>query len=238
MGSCVERTTVFRKANEKVPQVVVTDSAGKLSFRVDCEDTDRSPVAGPNGVGAIVPAPGSSPHPDWFNWYTRAGKVRTLELSRNTDIIAWIPGTMRSLCSTSLGFDHRYQMIDWDKGEKVWDIPCPGGGMPLAVGYTPKLVILAVAELYKGGPVGMESWILENGRTEFVRAFYAVNAADGSIAGRWQAKYPSRWPGRSRERFLRLGENLYYVQADQVIELREDDILLGKSGWQRSAAAK
>jgi len=229
---------VWKDDEEKVPQLVVTDSAGKLSFRIDCEGTDRSPTPGPDGLGAIVPAPGASAHRNWYSWYTREGKVRTLELTPEPRVIGWLPGTQRSLCSTSIGYAHRFEMIDWETGSKVWDVPCPGEGYPLASGLTPKLVILAVAELYKGGAWSGESWVLENGRTEYIRAFYALNPNDGSVVARWQAKYPGRWSGREREQFLRLGEKFYFVTINEVVELRENDILLGKSGWERSPAAK
>ncbi len=119
-------------------------------------------------------------------------------------------------------------------GRKIWDVPCPGGGYLLASGATSKLLILSVAELYKGGPWAGDGRVLENGRTEFTRAFYAINAEDGSVVGRWQAKYATRWSGRDRDSFLRLGEKLYFLTMNEVIELREDDILLGKGGWDRS----
>ncbi len=51
---------VWKDEDEKIPQLVVTDASGKLSFRVDCEATDRSPTPGPDGAGAVVPEPGAS----------------------------------------------------------------------------------------------------------------------------------------------------------------------------------
>jgi len=226
---------VWKDDDEKIPQLVVTDSSGKLSFRIDCEATDRSPMPGPDGVGAIVPERGASAHRDWYAWYTREGKARTLELSQQPYVIAWLPGTQRSLCFTTIGYDRRFEMIDWETGRKIWDVPCPGGFV-LASGTTPKLLILSVAELYKGGPWAGDGRVLENGRTEFIRAFYALNVDDGGVVARWQAKYPSRWSGQDRDSFLRLGQKLYFMTMDEVIEMREDDILLGKGGWDRSAA--
>src|ERR1700679_400788 len=62
-------------------------------------------------------------------------------------------GSHRSLFSTSVGFQSpQYQLIDWDKNEKLWQIPAPGSGQVLAVGITPNILLFEEAELYKPGP--------------------------------------------------------------------------------------
>ena len=202
--------TVWKDESHTVTQVITTDTNGIIRFRVD-------------GDSSIVAPGGALLHPD-----TRPN------LGPNPRSIGWIPATHQSLFSTSIGFEYRYQLIDWDTGKSLWDILCPGTGkaQALSVGFTPKLVIFAVAELYKPGPWRGAEWTLGNSGKEWIRTFYAVNVQDGSLAARWQAHYPQRLAGEDRDHFLSLGDKLFYVTANEVVELNPEDIISKKNGWQ------
>jgi len=81
-------------------------------------------------------------------------------------------------------------------------------------------------------PGGGAEWTLGNSGTEWIRAFYAVNVQDGSLAARWQAHYPQRLAGEDRDHFFALGNKLFYVTAGEVVELNPQDILSKKNDWQ------
>jgi hypothetical protein len=223
----------WKDASHEATQLVTTDSKGNVRVRVDCEETDHSPIPGPDGIGALLPAPLTGDQANFFSWYTEKGKVSSVQISPNPQMKGWVPGTQKSLFSTSLGFEeHRYRMVDWATGNQLWDIPLPASGYPLSVAITPKLVIFAVAELYKGGPWQGNQWVLENNRTEWIRAFYAVSSEDGHPVAHWRAQYASRLPN-DYEHFVRRDERWYFVTADEFVELSEEDILNGKGGWVR-----
>jgi hypothetical protein len=221
----------WKDASQAATQLVTTDSKGKVRVQVDCEETDRSPIAGPDGVGALLPAPGTGDQAHFFSWYTEQGKVSSVQISPNPWLVGWAPGTQKSVFSTSLGFhDYHYRMIDWTTGNQLWDIPLPAAGYPLSVAVTSKLVIFAIAELYKGGPWQGNQWVLEKNRTEWIRAFYAVSAEDGHPVAQWRAHYASRLPN-DHEHFMRLNGRLYFLTADDFVEISEEEILSGKGGW-------
>ena len=70
-------------------------------------------------------------------WFTKQGKRRSMEVSPNPWCLGWIPGSGKSLFRTSVGNEaNRYQLIDWDLGKRLWDIPSPGDGRVLAMGLS------------------------------------------------------------------------------------------------------
>jgi hypothetical protein len=194
--------TVWKDESHTVTQVVTTDTNGIIRFRVD-------------GDSSVVAPGGALLRPD-----TRP------DLGPNPRCVGWTPQTHQSLYSTSIGFEYRCRLIDWDAGKSLWDIPCTGNrkAQALSVGFTPKLIIFAVAELYKPGPWRGAEWTLGNRGKEWIRTFYAVNIQDGSLAARWQAHYPQRLAGEERDHFLSLGDKLFYVTASEVVELIPEDV--------------
>lgn len=119
---------VWKEAAKTTTQLLVTDVTGKLSFRVDCEESDGSPIPAPDGVGVLLPGKGGTDQDNFFGWYTGEGKRWAMQVAPNPYCIGWIPATQKSLFSTSLGYEARYRMIDWAAGRERWDIACPGGG--------------------------------------------------------------------------------------------------------------
>ena len=70
-----------------------------------------------------------------FLWYTGEGKLRSLDVSPNPHCVGWIPETRKALFSSSVGFEDRYRLIDWDTANTIWKIPRPGdNGHTLAIG--------------------------------------------------------------------------------------------------------
>jgi hypothetical protein len=132
---------------------------------------------------------------------------------------------------TSLGNEgQRYQLIDWDTGKRLWDIPCPGRGKALAIGLTPKLIIFAVAELYHPGPWQGAQWPHNEDSKEWIRTFYALSVPDGSLVARWQADHPRKLDA-DRDRFLQLDGKLFYITSDEFTELNLENITTKKNGW-------
>ena len=223
----------WKDASQSATQLVTTDSKGNARVRVDCEETDRSPIPGPDGAGALVPGAGGGGQENFFSWYTKDGKVSSAQILPNPQMVGWVPGTQKSIFSTSLGFeDFHYRMIDWASGNQLWDIPLPAAGHPLSVAVTSKLVIFAIAELYKGGPWQGDQRVLEKNRTEWIRAFYAVSVEDGHPVAHWRAQYASRLPN-DYEHFMRLDDRSYFLTADEFVEISDDEILNRKGGWQQ-----
>ncbi len=146
----------------------------------------------------------------------------------------WVPGTRKSLFTTSLGEEPHYRMIDWATGTELWDIVCPADGHALAIGLTPRLILFDVAELYEfGGPWRGDTFTFRNSKKEWTRTFYAVGVDDGKVISRFKSHFSARLNLDGRDRFSRLGNKLYFVTRDEFVELSEEDILAGNNGWER-----
>jgi hypothetical protein len=157
-------------------------------------------------------------------WFTKQGKERSLDISPNPWCAGWIPASRKSLFWTSVGDEPRHwHLIDWDTGQRLWDIPSPGPGRPLAIGLTSSLILFGIAEPYHPSPAG-------NGQG-WLRTFYAVKVSDGSLAARWQAQLPRRSLDAGSEHFLQLGSKLFYITADEFSEISLEDIGAKRHGW-------
>jgi len=185
----------------------------------------------PGGAGALLRPNTGGDTQNTFMWFTKQGKLRSMDVSPNPWCAGWIPGSPKSLLSTSLGYDYRYQLIDWDIGKRVWDIPCPGGGQVLAIGLTPNLIILAVALPHHSAAPPSANGTLPDSGKEWMRTFYAVAVQDGSVVAQWQAQFPHRLLDAGREHFLQLGDKFFYVTRDDFTELNLEDISSKKHGW-------
>jgi len=224
---------VWKDAAHTTAQVVAAGPDGAVRFQVDCGQSVASPIVAPDAAGMLLSPNTGGADENTFIWFTRDGKKRSLAINPNPECVGWIPHSIKSLFSTSLGYDYRYQLIDWNTGKSLWDIPCPGGenSQALAIAFTPKLVIFAVAELYKSGPWKGAEWVFRNNGKEWIRAFYAVSAQDGSLVARWQAQDAQRLDVNDSEHFLWLGDKLFYVTSTEFAELNLADIVSKKNGW-------
>ncbi len=213
-------------------RVVVLDAQGEIHFQTDCGPYVCSPIVAPNGVGVLL-RPNTGTNQNTFMWFTAAGLQRSLEISPNPEFVSWIPETCQSLFSTSVGFQSGpYELIDWNTGKKLWDIPCPGRGEVLAFALTPKLILFSVAEPYPSGIWHKVNESLFQSGHEWVRTFYAVDAQDGKLVARWHGQFPQRYSDKIRDHFLQLGDKLYYVTEDEFTELSLKDIMAKAHGWQ------
>jgi len=221
-------------ANQRVQARVITfNTNGTVQFKMDCGPAVWSPLVAPDGTGLLLHS-NTGTNQNTLMWFTKkAEKVRSLNIGPNSEFAGWIPGTHKSLFSTSFGFEtNRYHLIDQDSGKQLWDIPCPGGGQPLAVGLTPKFIIFAVAELYRAGPWRGSEWVFLNSKTDWIRTFYAVNVQSGQIVARWQEFYARRYCDSNYGHFLCLADNFYYIIPDEFTKINFDDIMAKKNGWQ------
>jgi hypothetical protein len=225
---------IWKDATKTTPQVVCADRDGSIRFRVDCDETDSMCMPAPDGAGVIL-RDMDMPERRKFTCYTREGKGRTVALTPNSRCIGWIPGTLRSLFSTSVGFDSHYHMIDWDSGKELWEIPCPGNLHAAAITITSRLVIFLVAERYKGyhtgGGWGDSQWMLREGEEPLIRAFYAFRVEDGRMVARGQAAFPRFFSEREQARLMQVRNKIYFLTTEEFTEINEEDIIEGKNGW-------
>jgi len=223
---------VWKDETKTTAQVVTTSSTGALRLRVDCNNQVYSPIAAPDGAGVLVRPNGESGGQNTFMWYTREGKVHSLDISPNPYCLGWIPGTHQALFWTSFGNETRhYRLVDWDTGKELWDIQGPGDRDVLAVGFTSRLIIFAAPELYQPGPwMGSELFVPDS-KLRWIRTFYAISVQDGSIAARWQPDPPRTFRYDGRDKFLSLGDKLFYITADEFTEINMGDIFSKKNGW-------
>lgn len=219
---------VWKDESKTTAQIVALNSNGVVQFQTDCGTNVMGPIVSPNGAGVLLRPNGTNANT--FIWFTRRGKLRSREINFNPECMGWIPGTRKSLFLTSVGNDsYRCQLIDWDTGDRLWDIAIPEVKWPIAFGLTPEFVIFAVEQ-----PAQLDSSPHNNGAQSgdaWRRVFYAINVADGKIAAKWQAQLPHRMFGYYFDHFIQLGGKLFFVTAEEFSELNLEDIRDKRHGW-------
>ncbi len=221
---------IWKDDTKTKAQVVTLSTNGSIRFRVDCGAEVTSVIVAPDGAGALLRPNTGGTNQNTFMWFTEKGNLHSINISPNPWCVGWIPGTRKSLFSTSLGNEpSRYQLIDWDLKKRAWDIPCPGDGHALAIGLTPEVIIFAVAVPYHSA-APQSAPLHDDGKT-CIRTFYAVNVQDGSVLARWQAQLPHLSFDAGREHFRQLGDKLFYVTPENFTQLNLDDIRSKKHGW-------
>ncbi|HUB68090.1 MAG TPA: hypothetical protein VL981_11455, partial [Candidatus Methylacidiphilales bacterium] len=191
-----------------------------------------NPHAAPDGKGVLIEDLRGGDHANTFYWYTEKGKARTTKIASNSSMLGWLPNTHRSLFSTRMGNENRYQLIDWDTGKTLWDIPCPGKGHNLALGITPDLILFSQAELFDGhGPWTGDTVSYYANMPEWFRALYAIDATNGKVVASRRAD-----PGRILDQglvefFCWAGGKFYFVTQNEFTELNFNDIKARRNGW-------
>jgi hypothetical protein len=220
---------VWQDAAKTNAQIVVLNTNGIVQFRADCGQNVWSPEVAPNGAGVLL-RPNGGTNQNTFMWFTRQGKLHSLDVSSNPECVGWIPSSRKSLFWTSLGNEScRSQLIDWDSGKRLWDIPVPENVRPLAIGLTQKYVIFASAQAYLPAPGRSTDHPAPDG--EWIRTFYTFDVQDGSLVAQWQAQLPHRGLERHRDHFIWLNNKFYYVTAEEFTEINLNDISEKKHGW-------
>jgi len=228
--------TIWKDETRTTAQIIGLDANGVVRFRVDCDDLVINKGVAPDGSGALLSS-SSGLNEFTFMWYTGQGKLHSFEITPNPYLVGWIPGTHSSLFATSVGDrSPHYQLIDWDKSERQWEIPAPGTGQMLAVGVTPELLLFEEAELYKPGSWRGADWVFRSDGKAWVRTFYAVSVQDGRLVARWQSQDPRRLMDGDRDRFLWMNGRLFYITDNEFTELNLDDIASQRNGWTTGSA--
>ena len=97
----------------------------------------RLQTTAPNGGGVLVHPNAGGEARNTFTFYTKAGKVSSLDVGPNAGFSTWLPGTATALMHTSVGHDYRFLLIDWNAGKRLWDVRdpnparVPGAGVPV-----------------------------------------------------------------------------------------------------------
>jgi hypothetical protein len=207
----------WRDAEKKTPLVVVAGPDGRVRFRAECDGPALFPQPAPGGAGVLVQANAGGAARNEFTFYTKAGKRSSLNVGPNAVFMAWLPGTMTTLFSTSVGYDYRFQLIDWSTGMRLWDIADPN---PARVPGTLPPVAVAGDFLLVGGLEGVPRG---------TRSLYALDAKKGGVVARWLLT-----PGQAASdggRFLALGKRLFLVTDEEFAEVDVEDIPAKRNGW-------
>jgi hypothetical protein len=214
---------VWKDEKKNVVQVVVAGPSAKVRFRVNCEGPVMSPIPAPDGAGVLVQINAGGQAHNTFTFYTKAGKVSSVNVGPNAGFLAWLPGTTTAVMHTSVGHDYRFHLIDWKTGKRVWDIPDPNparvpGALP-PVTVVRDTLLLGGLELIKGKE-----------HQESIRSIYALDPKTGKILAHWLPE-PLNQPSADGGRFLQLGGKLFLVTDEEFGEIKVDDITAKIGGW-------
>jgi hypothetical protein len=215
----------WKDKEAEIPEVIVAGSDGKITFRAECEACADDPVVAPGGRGVLVTLnlPGNGY--DTFVFYDKSGRVSSLRIGPNPTFLAWVPDSSKSVFLTSVGYKYRYQLIDWETGTIVWDVPDP------AVGLWQQAPRTAVLGDY-GLLCGLEFMKLDE-REGPVRSIYALRLANGEVARHWlpvpNCHFSTDWG-----EFTKLGERLFLLWGAEFAEIKLEDITAKQNGWRAS----
>ncbi|HEY3417674.1 MAG TPA: hypothetical protein VGM23_12385, partial [Armatimonadota bacterium] len=112
-----------------------------------------------------------------------------------------------------------------------WNIPAPNNSKVDDVLLTPDLLLFSVTERYNSGPWGGDAFAIQQDGHDYIRAFYAADLHSGQFIAVWRARYPTRYCSHQSGFFRCIGNRLYYVTAEEFVELNTADIREKKNGW-------
>jgi hypothetical protein len=215
---------LVRKTKEdKNAHVVAVGPDGKVRIQAECGQFVCSPIAAPAARGVLVRSnlPGNGY--DTFVFYDKSGRVSSLKIGPNPTFLAWVPQSCKSIFRTSVGYGHRYQLIDWEGGTTLWDVPDPVVGLwDRAVpgrAIFGDYVLLCGLEFMKLGE-----------REGPVRSVYALQLTNGETVAHWlpvpNCHFSTDWGN-----FVRLGEKLFILWGAEFAEIRFEDIEAKRNGW-------
>ena len=200
---------VWRGAEQKRLQVVVTGPDGKTRFQRDCIAPAHAPVAAPGANGALVkPNTGDAKEFD-FVYYPKAGKSAPFHVGSNAKFVDWVPDSTKVLISSSVGEAEHFHLVQCTTGETVWSIPDPNP--------RPGMCCAAIA---------VKKYILFHGHD-----FAAVDSETGRMIARWKPDGHRRPIGVNGAWFRKLGKKFFVVADNEFAEARLEDIAAKKNGW-------
>lgn len=213
----------WKDKKDEMVEVIVAGPDGKISFRAECEGPVDSPIVAPGGGGVLVRLnlPGNG-H-ETFIFYKKSGKMSSLRLGPNPTFLNWLPESSKSLFTTSVGYKHRYQLIDWDSGKILWDVADPASG--LWERAVPRRAVLGDYVLL----CGLEFMKLGE-REGPVRSIYALSLANGQAVAHWlpvpNCHFSTDWGW-----FRRLDSKVFLIWGKEFAEIKLSDIAARKNGW-------
>jgi len=212
---------LVRESADGPLQVVVFDENARIRFQVACEDKQRNPAVTPDGNGILLEA-NTGELPQVYSFYKSSGKVQSLGIGPNARLLDWVPGTHQAVFVTSVGYDNRYRLIDWNTGKTLWDVgdPCRRvNPVARAVVALQDYVLTCGAEyINEEHPVTIPT-------------LYALSTKSGEVVARW---WPNFGPivGYDGGTLLELNGKLYFVSNDYVGEIRLEEIASKANGWE------
>ncbi|HEV3259878.1 MAG TPA: hypothetical protein VG013_23625 [Gemmataceae bacterium] len=214
----------WKDDDKKTAQVVVAGPDAKVRFRADCDGPVLFPEPAPEGNGVVVQTNAGGDAGNTFTFYTKGGKVSSLNVGPNAGLLTWLPRTTTAVFHSSIGYDYRFHMVDWSTGKRVWDVADPNHAR--VPGALPPVAVTKGHLL-----IGGLEYVPWGDHQESVRSIYAVDSKTGQVVAHW---LPSPFNQASRDggRFLQLGPKLFLVTDDEFAEVAIDDIAAKKNGWQ------
>ncbi len=212
---------LVRESDEGPLKIIVFDDHAKLQFETKCDDQVMRPIVTANSDGALVEA-NTGEQPQRFMLYTAQGKTREMKIGPNARFLTWVADTHQSVFETSVGYTNRYRLIDWDKGETIWEIPdpCPrtnavGRGVTAVANY-----VITCGYEYTGEehPVTIPT-------------LYALDSASGTLAAKWKPNM-GLIVSLDGGRLFPLKGKVYFVTDNLVHEISVDDIVQKRNGWE------
>lgn len=198
----------WKDTDRKVVQVVVAGRDGGLRFQADCDAPVYSPIAAPDGVGALVRPSGGDPAGDDFIYYTKEGEVASFKVGANANFVDWLPHSTKALISTSIGEVETFNLVEVTTGKIEWSIPgpCPH----------PHICCAAIA---------VERYALFHGYD-----FAAVDSKTGRMVAVWKPEHRRPVGGNGAE-FRIVGDKVFLVADDEFTEVDLEDIANKRNGW-------
>ncbi|HVY71124.1 MAG TPA: hypothetical protein VHH73_14425 [Verrucomicrobiae bacterium] len=209
-------------ARDLSPTVWVTRNDGRLSFKQRCDRPMMTVATAPEGQGVLL-APLEGGHPV-FTYCRRDGRTRPVRTGFNPRFIAWDKNSGRALFQTSVGYDHSYELIDCDSGQKVWEIVDP------ASGHVERGAAMTIADghVFLGGG----EWVTNNFTTGPVSTIYALEVDQGKIVARWRHPNPAQDAAPVDGRFVKENGRLYWMGGRDFAEINLSDAWKHKNGWE------
>ncbi len=200
---------VSNSDKNNVARVVVVDPGGNMRFQRQCTGPVHSPVPAPRGTAVLVRPNTGDATANTFIFYDESGGASSFNVGPNAVFVGWVPKTMSALICTSVGYKHRYHLVDCTNGETIWEIPDPNPHQGLSC-----------AAIVVGG------YVLFHGYE-----FAAVDTTDGKVVARWQPCAGRRPIGVNGAWFRKLGNRLFVISDDEFSEFSLEDIAAEKNGW-------
>ena len=118
---------VWKDDSKTNTQIVAVNANGILQFQADCGGFVWNPIVAPDAAGVLVRPNEGGTNQNHYMWFTKQGKMHSMEIIPNPECLGWIPESRESLFCTRLGDNaSRFQVVDWDTGKTALGDLIPG----------------------------------------------------------------------------------------------------------------